>query len=185
MSDLLLMCLEFFKTGLLSVGGGLATLPFLYSMADRYPWFDRAQLSDMIAVSESTPGPMGVNMATYAGYTTHGLLGAVLATFFLALPSIIVILIVARFLQRFQSSKGVQRVLSGLRPASVGLIAAAGFGILKIALSFSPALSAADCINWKSLAVMLVIGVLYRLKQKWHPIIFIALGAVAGLVLGL
>ena len=95
MSDLLLMCLEFFKTGLLSVGGGLATLPFLYSMADRYPWFDRAQLSDMIAVSESTPGPMGVNMATYAGYTTHGLLGAVLATFFLALPSIIVILIVA------------------------------------------------------------------------------------------
>ncbi len=185
MSDLLLMCLEFFKTGLLSVGGGLATLPFLYSMADRYPWFDRAQLSDMIAVSESTPGPMGVNMATYAGYTTHGLLGAVLATFFLALPSIIVILIVARFLQRFQSSKGVQRVLSGLRPASVGLIAAAGFGILKIALSFSPALGAADCINWKSLAVMLVIGVLYRLKQKWHPIIFIALGAVAGLVLGL
>ena len=71
--NLLLMCLEFFKTGLLSVGGGLATLPFLYSMADRYPWFDRAQLSDMIAVSESTPGPMGVNMATYAGFTTHGI----------------------------------------------------------------------------------------------------------------
>ena len=88
--DLLLMCLEFFKTGLLSVGGGLATLPFLYSMADRYPWFDRAQLSDMIAVSESTPGPMGVNMATYAGFTAHGIVGALLATLFLVLPSIIV-----------------------------------------------------------------------------------------------
>lgn len=183
--DLLLMCLEFFKTGLLSVGGGLATLPFLYSMADRYPWFDRAQLSDMIAVSESTPGPMGVNMATYAGFTAHGIVGALLATLSLVLPSIIVILIVARFLHRFQTSKAVQRVLSGLRPASVGLIAAAGFGILKIALNYSPHVGALDAISWKALILMIVIGVLYRWKQKWHPIIFIALGAVAGLVLGL
>ncbi len=183
--DLLLMCLEFFKTGLLSVGGGLATLPFLYSMADRYPWFDRAQLSDMIAVSESTPGPMGVNMATYAGFTTHGIVGALLATLFLVLPSIIVILLVARFLHRFQSSKAVQRVLSGLRPASVGLIAAAGFGILKIALDFSSSLELACIVSWKALAVMVVIGLLYKFKSKWHPIIFIALGAVAGIALGL
>ena len=183
--DLLLMCWEFFKTGLLSVGGGLATLPFLYSMADRYPWFDRAQLSDMIAVSESTPGPMGVNRATYAGFASHGIPGALLATCSLVLPSIIVILIVARFLHRFQTSKAVQRVLSGLRPASVGLIAAAGFGILKIALNFSGNLGFWECISWKALAVMVVIGVLYHFKQKWHPIIFIALGAVAGLVLGL
>ena len=178
--DLLLMCLEFFKTGLLSVGGGLATLPFLYSMADRYPWFDRAQLSDMIAVSESTPGPMGVNMATYAGFTAHGIVGALLATLSLVLPSIIVILIVARFLHRFQTSKAVQRVLSGLRPASVGLIAAAGFGILKIALNYSPNVGALDAISWKALILMIVIGVLYRWKQKWHPIIFIALGADSG-----
>lgn len=185
MMDLLFMCLEFFKTGLLSVGGGLATLPFLYSMADRYPWFDRAQLSDMIAVSESTPGPMGVNMATYAGFTTHGILGAILATLFLVLPSIIVILLVARFLHRFQTSKVVQRVLNGLRPASVGLIAAAGYGILKIALNFSPDLGLADIVSWKALAVMVVIGLLYKFRQKWHPIIFIALGAVAGIALGL
>lgn len=185
MMDLLLLCLEFFKTGLLSVGGGLATLPFLYSMADRYPWFDRPQLSDMIAVSESTPGPMGVNMATYAGFTTHGLLGAVLATFCLVLPSIIVILVVARFLNRFKSSLGVQRVLNGLRPASVGLIAAAGLGILKLALDFSPTLYILDCISWKAFGVMVVIGVLYRFRSKWHPIVFIGLGAVAGVVLGL
>ena len=139
----------------------------------------------MIAVSESTPGPMGVNMATYAGFTTHGIVGALLATLFLVLPSIIVILIVARFLHRFQTSKAVQRVLSGLRPASVGLIAAAGFGILKIALNFSPHVGIAECISWKALIVMVVIGGLYRWKQKWHPIIFIALGAAAGLVLGL
>ncbi len=183
--NLLLMCLEFFKTGLLSIGGGLATLPFLYSMADRYPWFDRAQLSDMIAVSESTPGPMGVNMATYAGFTSYGVVGALLATLSLVLPSIIVILIVARFLHRFQTSKAVQRVLAGLRPASVGLIAAAGYGILKIALNFSPNVGILECVSWKSLAAMVVIGVLYRWKQKWHPVIFIALGAVAGLALGL
>ena len=128
--DLLLMCLEFFKTGLLSVGGGLATL-------------------------------------------------------FLVLPSIVVILIVARFLHRFQTSKAVQRVLSGLRPASVGLITAAGFGIFKIALNFSGNLGFWECISWKALAVMVAIGVLYHFKQKWHPIIFIALGAVAGLVLEL
>ena len=146
--NLLLLCLEFFKTGLLSIGGGLATLPFLYQMADRYPWFTRSQLSDMIAVSESTPGPMGVNMATYAGYTTAGIPGAILATFSLILPSILVILIVARFLQRFQDSVIVKRVLAGLRPASVGLIAAAGWGILKIALLEQSADTGVQFCGW-------------------------------------
>ena len=181
---LLILCLEFFKTGVLSVGGGLATLPFLYEMADKYPWFTRAQLSDLIAVSESTPGPVGVNMATYAGYTTAGVPGAILATFSLVLPSIIVILIVARFLQRFQDSVIVQRVLSGLRPASVGLIAAAGFGILKLALQID--LGADMWISWKALGAGFVIVGLYMIfGKKLHPIAFIALGAVAGLVMQL
>ncbi|MBQ9270302.1 MAG: chromate transporter [Oscillospiraceae bacterium] len=178
------MCLEFFKTGLLSVGGGLATLPFLYEMADRYPWFTRAQLGDMIAVSESTPGPMGVNMATYAGYSAFGVPGAVLATFSLVLPSILVILIVSRFLQRFQDSGLVRRILSGLRPASVGLIAAAGFGILKLALQIEP--GAEIWISWKALGAGLVLAGLYAVfGKKAHPILFIGLGAAAGLVMGL
>ena len=181
---ILLMCLEFFKTGLLSVGGGLATLPFLYEMADRYPWFTRAQLGDMLAVSESTPGPMGVNMATYAGYTAFGVPGAVLATFSLVLPSILVILIVSRFLQRFQDSVLVKRILSGLRPASVGLIAAAGFGILKLALQIDP--GADMWISWKALGTGLVLAGLYAVfGKKAHPILFIGLGAAAGLVMGL
>ncbi len=184
--NLLLLCLEFFKTGLLSIGGGLATLPFLYEMADKYPWFTRSQLSDMIAVSESTPGPMGVNMATYAGYTTAGIPGALLATFSLVLPSILVVLIVARFLERFQSSKWVQRVLGGLRPASVGLIAAAGWGILKLALLKPAAESMAMLVNYKAVGLCVVLAVLYHfLGKKLHPICFIAVGAVAGLVLGL
>lgn len=181
---ILLMCLEFFKTGLLSVGGGLATLPFLYEMADRYPWFTRAQLGDMIAVSESTPGPIGVNMATYAGYSAFGVPGAVLATFSLVLPSFLVILIVSRFLQRFQDSVLVKRILSGLRPASVGLIAAAGFGILKLALQIDP--GADMWISWKALGTGLVLAGLYAVfGKKAHPILFIGLGAAAGLVMGL
>lgn len=184
--NLLLLCLEFFKTGLLSIGGGLATLPFLYEMADKYPWFTRGQLSDMIAVSESTPGPMGVNMATYAGFTTAGIPGAVLATFSLVLPSILVVLIVARFLERFQSSRWVEWVLNGLRPASVGLIAAAGYGILKLAL-LQPVETSGFLmtINYPSMALCAVLAVLYYFKKNWHPIVFIGLGAVAGLVLGL
>jgi len=184
--ELLIMCLEFFKTGLLSVGGGLATLPFLYEMADRYPWFTRAQLSDMIAVSESTPGPMGVNMATYAGYTAFGIPGALLATFSLVLPSILVVLLVSRFLRRFQDSTIVKRVLFGLRPASVGLIAAAGFGILKIALHVDPGGSPITWISWRALALGAVLGVLYYFfGKKAHPVAFIAAGALAGLVMQL
>lgn len=184
--DLLLMCLEFFKTGLLSIGGGLATLPFLYEMADKYSWFTRSQLSDMIAVSESTPGPIGVNMATYAGYMVSGIPGAVLATFSLVLPSIIVILIVARFLQKFQSSRMVQYGLSGLRPASVGLVAAAGFGILEIALSLDISGAFLSWLDWKSFGLLAAIGVLYYFfGKKLHPLVFIVLGAAAGVVLKL
>lgn len=185
MMELLRMCWEFFKTGLLSVGGGLATLPFLYRMADRFPWFSRAQLSDMIAVSESTPGPIGVNMSTYAGFTTGGVPGAVLATFSLVLPSIIVILIVARFLKKFQDSATVKHVLTGLRPASVGLIAAAGFGILKLALSVAPGTGFLHLMDYRALVLMLALAVLYHVRNQWHPIIFIGIGAAAGMILGL
>ena len=116
---------EFFKTGLFAIGGGMATLPFLYDMADKTGWFTRAQLADMIAVSESTPGPIGVNMATYVGFLTGGVPGAVTATIGLIAPSVIVILIVAAFLQAFRDSKYVAGAFYGLRPASTALITAA------------------------------------------------------------
>ena len=90
---------EFFKTGLFAIGGGLATLPFLSDMAERTEWFTQAQLADMLAVSESTPGPVGVNMATYVGFETAGIPGAIIATLGLVAPSIIVILIIASFLK--------------------------------------------------------------------------------------
>ena len=122
---------EFFKTGLFAIGGGMATLPFLYDMADKTGWFTRAQLADMIAVSESTPGPIGVNMATYVGFLTGGVPGAVTATVGLIAPSVIVILIVAAFLQEFRASKYVAGAFYGLRPASTALITAAGLVVVR------------------------------------------------------
>lgn len=127
---------EFFKTGLFSVGGGLATIPFLQHMGETTGWFTNTELTTMIAVSESTPGPMGVNMATYVGFETGGLLGAVIATLGLIAPSIIVILIIAGFLQKFRHSKAVEATFAGLRPASTALITAAGLSVAVSVLLF-------------------------------------------------
>ena len=129
---------EFFKTGLFSIGGGLATIPFLQDMGEATGWFTNQELTTMIAVSESTPGPMGVNMATYVGYhmgcntvlgPAGGILGAVIATLGLVAPSIIVILIIARFLQKFRHSRTVEAAFQGLRPASTALIVVAGLSV--------------------------------------------------------
>mgnify|MGYP000291193981 FL=1 len=129
MIKLLLLFYEFAKVGLFSVGGGLATVPFLQSMGEKTGWFTNAQLSTMIAVSESTPGPMGVNMATYVGYSISGIPGAIIATLGLITPSIAVIIIIAGFLQKFRQSKTVDAVFYGLRPASTALIASAGLSV--------------------------------------------------------
>ena len=143
----LLLFFEFFKTGLFAIGGGLATLPFLYDIAEKYPWFRAEIIPDMIAISESTPGPIGVNMSTYAGYNAGfeiagipgGILGAATATIGLITPSIIVILIVAQFLKRFKDSKIVKDVFYTLRPAVTGLIACACFTTMNGSLFFTDA----------------------------------------------
>ncbi|MDN6852659.1 MAG: chromate transporter, partial [Tetragenococcus koreensis] len=109
---------EFFKTGLFSVGGGLATMPFLYDMADRTGWFTYGQLADMIAISESTPGAIGINMATYVGYLTVGPVGGIIATVGLVSPAIIIIMIIGGFLTKFRNNFYVDAVFYGLRPAS-------------------------------------------------------------------
>ena len=125
---------EFFKTGLFSIGGGLATLPFLYEMSDKTGWFTHADIADMIAVSESTPGAIGINMSTYAGYQTAGVLGALTATLSLAAPSIIITLIIAKILAVFRDNKYVDAAFYGLRAASIAMISAAGLNVVKVAL---------------------------------------------------
>lgn len=190
---------EFFKTGLFAVGGGMATIPFLYSMADNTGWFTRLDVDNMIAVGESTPGPIGVNMATYVGYITGGnvgglpfaILGSVIATLGLITPSIIVILIIASFLKNFRDNRFVDSAFYGLRPASTGLIAAAGLSVVVSNLFFAGALEngfSLAVFNWKGWLLAIVLWVLTnKVKQtkKLHPIIFILASAVVGIVLGM
>ena len=119
---ILTLMFEFFKTGLFSIGGGLATLPFLYEISTNHPdWFTHSDIADMVAISESTPGPIGINMSTYAGYSVAGIPGGILASLALALPSIIITLIIARFLAKFRQSKIVEGAFYGLRPASIAM----------------------------------------------------------------
>ena len=178
---LLLLYWEFFKTGLFAVGGGLATLPFLYDMSDRLGWFTYQDLSNLIAISESTPGPIGVNAATYVGFLTAGPVGSLLATLGLMTPSVLIILLIVRVLDRFRSNPLVEKVFYGLRPASTGLIAAAGFLVFKNVLWDASALSMLSSIRWSS-AVLAV--VLYFAIRKWdkHPIWYLAASALIGIL---
>ncbi|MCC8043458.1 MAG: chromate transporter [Oscillospiraceae bacterium] len=188
---------EFFKTGLFSVGGGLATLPFLRSIADRYDWFDVDEITDMIAISESTPGPIGINMSTYAGFHSldqygigAGMLGAAVATLSIILPSIIVILIISSVLEKFKTNTLVQKVFFLLRPASAGLILGAMFDIFLMAFfntdmfagfTFS-AENIIGCVKWIEIVIFILMFLAIKKFDKLHPIFFIGAGAVLGII---
>lgn len=188
---------EFFQAGLFAIGGGMATIPFLYDISDKTGWFTHTDLANMIAVGESTPGPIGVNMATYVGFVTGmqdggiltAILGAVIATVGLVTPSIIVILIVAAILKSFRNNPYVERAFYGLRPASTGLIAAAGFSVVASTLFFSDVWGAGDLLgafNWKGIVLAAVLWVLTNVVKKTkglHPIVFIGVSAVVGILL--
>ena len=176
---------EFFKAGLFAIGGGLATIPFLTDIGARTGWFTAGDLANMIAISEATPGPMGVNMATYVGFHTGGVLGSIIATLGLVCPSIIVILIIAGFLKKFRESRGVDAVFYGIRPASTALITAALVEVCAIALvNTSVAFGTADFFHWTGIVLAAAVFVCLQVKplKKLHPIVFIAASAVIGVV---
>ena len=186
---LLRLYFEFFKTGLFAFGGAIATIPFLSDMGARTGWFSQEFLADMLAVSESTPGPIGVNTATYVGYTVAGIPGCIIATLGLVSPSIIVILIVAAFLKAFKDNRFVKQGLYGIRPASMGLIAAAGVTVVKLCLLDTAAYAETgkllSLLNWKSLLLFAVIWLLTNPVKKTknlHPVVFIAASAAVGIV---
>ena len=173
---------EFFKTGLFSVGGGLATLPFLYEMSARHSdWFTPSDIADMIAISESTPGAIGINMSTYAGYRTAGIPGGILASFALALPCVIIILIIARFLAKFRQNRLVEGAFYGLRPASIAMISVAGINVARIALVNLSAPDFGSFFVWKALILAVIIFIAQK-KLKWSPVVFIGISAVVGIV---
>ncbi len=170
--------LEFFQTGLFAVGGGLATLPFLYSISDRTGWFTHSQLADMLAISESTPGPIGINTATYAGFLTSGISGAITATLGLITPSIIVILIIYAFLQAFRGNFYVESVFYGLRPASTAMITAAGLIVARITF-LNPE------INFKTIILAIVLLILTNAinrTKNLHPVVWIIFSAIVGII---
>lgn len=183
---------EFFKVGLFSIGGGLATIPFLQDLGNRTGWFNAADIADMIAISESTPGPIGINMATYTGFKTvssHfgallGILGGVISTLGLITPAIIVIFIVAKILDAFKDNKYVQSAFYGLRPASIGLIVAAGYGVVKISLINTSAKSPIGFFNIKAIILAVALYLIQKFFPKLHPICLIAIGALVGIVFG-
>lgn len=184
---------EFFKTGLFAVGGGMATIPFLYEMSEKTGWFTGDQLANMIAVGESTPGPIGVNMATYVGFLSgmqnHGIVGAifgaVVTTLGLITPSVIIIIVIAALLKNFRENRYVQNAFYGLRPASTGLIAAAGIQVVLTNLvDFSGGVVLSG-VNWKGLVLGVALWLLsnqVKATKKLHPIAFIGMAAVAGIV---
>ena len=178
--------LEFFKIGLFAVGGGMVTIPFLYELTDKYSWFSKEILGNMIAISESTPGPVGVNMATYAGINAAGILGGITATLGLVFPSVVIIILVSKILEKFKSNKYVGNAFSGIRPGTTGMIASAGIGILFLALfgnsswreiSFS-------LLNYKAL-ILFIITIIITNKVKLHPVFFILAGGVIGAIFGI
>lgn len=169
----LLLFAEFFKIGLFAIGGGLVTVPFLFDLSDKYGWFSTAELADMIAVSESTPGPIGVNMASFAGFNAAGVSGAVAATIGLVFPSVVIMILVAKMVDKYSCNIRVQNILSGIRPAVLALILFAGLQVGRIALTGS-----IEVLTGAALLAMM------RIWKK-SPIFYLCLAAVLGIVLKL
>lgn len=174
---------EFFQIGLFSVGGGMATLPFLMDLTSKYDWFTKTELTNMIAISESTPGPIGINMATYAGYNAAGIPGAIAATFALTAPALIIIVIIAKFLANFSENQSVQSAFYGIRPTVAALITYAVWELMKTSLAAVNG-AGVTVIDYTGAIICLTgIGIM-QLKpcRKLHPLVWIVLGAAVGIL---
>jgi chromate transporter len=182
---LLYLFITFFRIGLFAVGGGLATLPFLFDLADKSGiWLSREMIGNMLAVAQSTPGAVGVNLSSYTGLRYAGIGGAYMAALGLIAPSIIIIVIVARTLRAFKENAVVKSFLAGFKPAATALISVAGLGAISLSLWNSAARSWPDFIRWKETLVFLVFFLLI-FKFKKHPIVYIIGAGIAGVVLKL
>lgn len=166
----LILAFEFFKIGLFAVGGGLVTVPFLYDLTEQYNWFTAKELTDMIAVSQSTPGPVGINMATYAGYKAAGVAGSLWATLSLVTPSVIVVYLISKVLTKWKDNPNVSKVLEGIRPAVLALILFAGWDIAKESIT-----------DYYTAGLLISLTLLMRFYKK-SAIFYIVLSAVVGLI---
>lgn len=188
---MLLLFFEFFKTGLFAVGGGLATVPFIRDMAATYGWITEKEIANIIAIAESTPGPIGVNAATYVGYHVGGVPGALIATIGLVTPSVIIIILVAKAIKRYSDSYLVKSLFTSLRPAAIGLITAAGVSLLLVALGIkADFLRFRFTADWYTLLKLGIYGAFvffafWKKTAKIHPLFFILTGGAIGAILSL
>ena len=189
--NIALLFLEFFKTGLFAVGGGLATVPFIRDMGAAYGWITEAEIANIIAIAESTPGPIGVNAATYVGYLVCGIPGVIFATLGLVTPSVIIIILVAKAIKKYSDSYMVQSLFKALRPAAIGLITAAGFSLLLTSLGVKANfLRFTFSASWFSLLKLGIYGVFtffafWKKTAKIHPLFYILTGGALGAILSL
>lgn len=180
--------IEFFKTGLFALGGGLATFPFLMEIGEKYGWYTGSELADMIAISESTPGSLGINTASYCGFKVAGIPGAIISTVGEVLPSIIVICIVVSVLERFKNSKIVNNAFEGIRPAAYGLMCAAVIDIFLESIFAKDAyLSSHRIVDLFDIRLLLIFITIYFInkKHRLHPIYYVAISALTGIILRL
>ena len=164
--------LQFFHIGLFSFGGGYATLPFLYDIAEKFQWYSIDKLTDMIALSSITPGPLGVNMATFSGFSTSGIMGAIIATFAIMLPSFIIVSVVYKVLDKFKTNGYVQSIIKSLKPAGCALLCAVG---IKLVLT-----SHLKLIG----LIILLIFIGSSFIKKRDPLFYLGLSAILGFILG-
>lgn len=179
------LLLTFLKIGAFTFGGGYAMLPFIQEAVLNNNWLSATEIVDFIAVSESTPGPFAVNIATYVGKQTAGILGAACATCGVVLPSFIIILIIAKCFEKFKNNKIIKGLLFGLKPAVVGMIGAAILSVGETAL-FPIGFSLTAITDYSFLCALLILAISLFLifKKKLHPIFIILLSAVLGITAG-
>ena len=164
--------LQFFHVGVFSFGGGYATLPFLYDIADKFHWYSAKQLTDMLAISSITPGPVGVNVATFAGFTTSGILGSLVATSAIILPSYIIVTIVFKVIDKFRTNRNIKGAIRGLKPAGCALLSAVGIKLLFTS-------------NLHLLGTLILLGFLIlSIKKKQDPLFYLGVSALLGLIIG-
>lgn len=180
--------MEFAKIGFFSLGGGYATLPFLYHMSEVYGWFSPLELSRMLAISSITPGPVGLNVATFAGFKTAGITGSLIATMSIMLPSFLMVVIISKMLKKFKDSPYLDSVMYALRPATAAMLGAVAFRLFKDAIIRNADFSGINLLNLQNYLdlkgfLLLFILFLISLKIKKDPLIFLAYGAIAGILL--
>ncbi|MBQ2644024.1 chromate transporter [bacterium] len=169
----ILLFIEFFKIGILSLGGGYATIPFLYQLINDYGWYTTQQLSDMIAISILTPGPVGINMATFAGYKTIGVSGAILASISLVIPSYIIVIVISKIMIKLKDNFYIKAILDILKPTGCGLLTVVGIKFCKDYIT--------DIYSLLLLTTLFIIS--YKFKK--NPLYYFLIGGVSGILIHL